>query len=117
MKHNKFGFTLIELIIVIAILSILMLVAFPAYNKYVTDSRKAADAANCKVIYDAALIVHALGGTVTAGAPAGEVLGSLVDGIPLAPQAGGANYVIVLSGSEVASVNNGGAGELFVSYP
>ena len=117
MKLRARGFTLIELIIVIAILSILALIAFPAYNKYVTDSRKAADAANCKVIYDAALSVHASGGTVTAGAPAGEVLASLEDGIPLTPQAGGANYVIVMSGTDISSVNNGGTGDLFVSYP
>ena len=48
-KDNK-GFTLVELVIVIAILAILVGLLAPQYTKYVEKSRKAADASNLEEI-------------------------------------------------------------------
>ena len=48
-KKNE-GFTLIELIIVVAILAILVGILAPQYTKYVEKSRRSADMSNAKEI-------------------------------------------------------------------
>lgn len=51
-KDNK-GFTLVELVIVVAILAILVGILAPQYTKYVEKSRKAADVSNMDEIVKA----------------------------------------------------------------
>ena len=46
MKRREVGFTLIELMIVVAIIAILATIAFPAYNDYVRKARRADAQAN-----------------------------------------------------------------------
>lgn len=59
MIKNEKGFTLIELIIVIAILAIIAAVAVPNILGAVDNSRKSTDVANGKIILNAALQVKA----------------------------------------------------------
>ena len=51
-KDNK-GFTLVELVIVVAILAILVGILAPQYTKYVEKSRQAADVSNLENIVEA----------------------------------------------------------------
>lgn len=48
--RNKKGFSLTELIVVIAILGILAAIATPNVIKYIDDSKVGADAANAKIL-------------------------------------------------------------------
>ena len=106
---------------VIAILAILALIAIPAYTQYRQRAAVAADAATCKVIYDATAMALASGLTVTSNAVDAaidaDVVALLDPGISLTPQAGGANFVVTVNGANVTSVANGGAGALAAIYP
>ncbi len=52
-KGNQKGFTLVELIIVMAILAVLGGLAVPKFKDVLTNSKKSADAANVKVLQSA----------------------------------------------------------------
>ena len=54
MKLNKKGFTLIELIVVIAIIATLLLILVPTMNGFVDTAKKEKDLANARAIYSAA---------------------------------------------------------------
>ncbi len=67
-KMDNKGFSLVELIIVIAIMAVLVGVLAPQFMKYVEQSRKATDIQNAEMIRDAILADIADGtlkGTVT----------------------------------------------------
>lgn len=57
-KMNNKGFSLVELIIVIAIMAILIAVLAPQYIKYVEKSRKSADLDNYQKIIDAVQVAY-----------------------------------------------------------
>ena len=48
---NKKGFTLMEMLIVVAIIAILVAIAIPTFNNQLDKSRQAADIANIRVAY------------------------------------------------------------------
>lgn len=54
-KLNKKGFTLMELIVVIAIIAVLMLILVPTMGGFVDQAKKEANLANAKAAYTAAV--------------------------------------------------------------
>lgn len=56
MKRNNKGFSLVELIIVIAIMAILAAAIAPAIIRYIAKSRKGVDVETAKTFYDAAAL-------------------------------------------------------------
>ena len=51
MKINRKGFTLAELLIVVAIIAVLVAVAIPIFGSQLEKSREAADLANVRAAY------------------------------------------------------------------
>ena len=49
--NNKKGFTLMEMLIVVAIISVLVAIAIPVFNGALTKSKEAADVANLRAAY------------------------------------------------------------------
>ena len=55
MKNNK-GFTLMEMLIVVAIIAILVAIAIPTFSGALTKAREAADVANLRAAYAQAMV-------------------------------------------------------------
>lgn len=55
-KKNNMGFSLVELIVVIAIMIVLVAVLAPVFTKYVEQSRRATDVQNANTIAEAILV-------------------------------------------------------------
>jgi len=51
MKKNRKGFTLAELLIVVAIIAVLVAIAIPVFTSQLEKSREATDAANIRAAY------------------------------------------------------------------
>lgn len=66
MKKNRKGFTLAELLIVVAIIAVLVAIAIPVFTTQLEKSREATDAANLRAAY-AEVMVCALNGDVEEG--------------------------------------------------
>lgn len=50
-KSNKKGFTIMEMLIVVAIIAVLAAIAIPVFNGALTKSKEAADVANIRAAY------------------------------------------------------------------
>lgn len=58
--NNKKGFTLMEMLIVVAIIAILIAIAIPTFSNSLTSSKQAADAANVRAAYSTATSYYML---------------------------------------------------------
>lgn len=120
MKKTQSGFTLIELMIVVAIIAILAAIAIPAYNNYIREARMAKVTEH----YDAAIrvarshaakvaAVQARGGSGADNAlPADAAAWINVidpDGKAVAPRGGGPGYI---TGTSADATN----GQIAINY-
>lgn len=62
-KSGKKGFTLMEMLIVVAIIGILIAIAIPTFNNALTKARIAADEANLRSYYSEQMAAYMLDGT------------------------------------------------------
>ena len=58
MKKNNKGFTLAELLIVVAIIAVLVAVAIPTFTSQLEKSKQAVDEANCRSAYAEAVATY-----------------------------------------------------------
>lgn len=56
MKNNRKGFTLAELLIVVAIIAVLVAIAIPVFTAQLEKARQATDAANIRAAYAEAVV-------------------------------------------------------------
>lgn len=90
-KNNK-GFSLVELIVVIAIMVVLVAVLAPVFTRYIESSRRSTDVQNANSIADGVLADAADGQifksgtsyTVSGTAPARTATGTAAKGLPTA---------------------------------
>lgn len=66
-KNNKKGFTLAELLIVVAIIAVLVAISIPIFTSQLEKARDATDQANIRSAYSE-VVVQVLDGTISLGA-------------------------------------------------
>jgi prepilin-type N-terminal cleavage/methylation domain-containing protein len=95
-KCNQMGFTLVELIIVMAILAVLAGIAIPKYGSVLSSSKTKAHTANLKMLQDAVDLYISDAGVVTTTVDSFNDLisGGYLKAVPVSPLPGGGIYTV-----------------------
>lgn len=62
-KRNQKGFTIMEMLIVVAIIAVLVAIAIPTFNSALTKSKEAADVANIRAAYAEMMMAYMMDDT------------------------------------------------------
>ena len=107
-RRSNQGFTLIELMLVVAVIGVIAAIAVPSYNGYIATSCHTTAAANVKVMRAYMENYHLENGTYLAGThTAGDATNSLMSGLHWNPDD---------DGSFTYTVTAGTTGDISTSY-
>lgn len=102
-KSGKKGFTLMEMLIVVAIIGILIAIAIPTFNNALTKARIAADEANLRAYYSEEITAYMLDGkTLTAVTNATDKV--TINNVEYTLQAGKYTTAVTTSGDDTTLV-------------
>ena len=82
-KRNQKGFTIMEMLIVVAIIAILVAIAIPTFNNALTKSKEAADVANIRAAYAEVMLDYMMDGKKPTKADVTKKIGTLNDNTAL----------------------------------
>ena len=111
MKKNNKGFSLVELIIVIAIMAVLIGLLAPQYLKFVEKSKKSADVSNAQALATAFNVAFADGaiGAATYSGTSGPVGTAVSAQWPESKTTAGQQWSVVVDSDGVKTIHLGGA--------
>ncbi|MDQ2085284.1 prepilin-type N-terminal cleavage/methylation domain-containing protein [Herbivorax sp. ANBcel31] len=115
---NKKGFTLTELIIVVAILGILVGIATPLLIGYLDDARENTDLANAKTIENTVLRLEARGTLSIANADAQDIIDAIETEVQIPScEQDGMNFILNTETGDVSVAESAGADEINLNDP